>query len=89
MCDFSHFQPLECGKALLILDLQGESLYVFLEDPARLDGVVRERKYKKRILREKLGGDVVAAYDEQKRLLVVCGVDAEKVGRKLFTRCIC
>lgn len=50
-----------------------------MEDPARLDGIVREKKYKKRILREKLGGDIVTAYDEQKRLLVVCGVDLHKV----------
>ena len=57
----------------------GESLYVFLEDPERLDGIVREKKYKKRILREKLGNDIITAYDEQKRLLVVCGVDAQKV----------
>jgi hypothetical protein len=52
-----------------------------LEDPERLDGIVREKKYKKRILREKLGSDVITAYDEQKRLLVVCGVDVQKVRR--------
>ena len=59
--------------------MDGESLYVFLENPERLDGIVREKKYKKRILREKLGNDITTAYNEQKRLLVVCGVDAHEV----------
>lgn len=63
----------------MILDPRGESLYVYLEDPARLDGIVREKKFKKRILREKLGSDIITTYDEQKRLLVVCGVDFQKV----------
>jgi hypothetical protein len=50
-----------------------------LEEPERLDAIVREKKCKKRFLREKLGSDIITAYDEQKRLLVVCGVDAQKV----------
>jgi hypothetical protein len=36
-------------------------------------------KHKKLILREKLGRDVILAYDEQKRMLVVCGVDVQNV----------
>ena len=76
---FSHLQLLECGKCLLIVDTQGDSLHVYLEDPIGLDGALRGKKHKKRILREKLGNDVVTTYDERKRMLVVCGVDDQKV----------
>ena len=54
-------------------------MYVYLEDPIGLDGALRGKKHKKRILREKLGNDVVTTYDERKRMLVVCGVDDQKV----------
>ncbi|KAJ7091563.1 hypothetical protein B0H15DRAFT_836658 [Mycena belliarum] len=68
-----HAQLIDCGKLLLILE-DPELLYVFLETPSTLDHAVsRGRSGSKRVLhRDKIGKDVILAYNEQKRMISLC-----------------
>ena len=45
-----------------------------------LGNAVQRGVSKKQIHKEKTGRDIALAYDEGKRTLAVCGVDAQKVG---------
>ncbi|KAJ7763628.1 hypothetical protein DFH07DRAFT_1059276 [Mycena maculata] len=68
-----HAQLLESGKLLLIIETP-EVLYIYLESPAALENAVsRGRASAKRVLhRDKIGKEVLLAYDEQKRMLSLC-----------------
>ncbi|KAJ7210563.1 hypothetical protein GGX14DRAFT_451174 [Mycena pura] len=68
-----HAQLLENKKLLLIIQ-DSELLYIFLESPSDLDrAIARGRNGAKRILHlDKIGKDVILAYDEQKRMLSLC-----------------
>ncbi|KAJ7509859.1 hypothetical protein B0H11DRAFT_2270198 [Mycena galericulata] len=69
----SRAQLLEGGKLLLIIE-DSELFYIYLDSPAALDHAIsRGRAGAKRILhRDKIGKDVIFAYDEQKRMLSLC-----------------
>ncbi|KAJ7430289.1 hypothetical protein FB451DRAFT_1500209, partial [Mycena latifolia] len=71
----SHAQLLDGGKLLLIIE-DPEFLYIFLDNPSALDHAIsRGRDGARRILhRDKIGKDVIVAYDEQKRLLSLCAL---------------
>ena len=64
---------------LLILDNRHGQLYVFLEDITALNMAIERGRYKKQLHCDKLGQSRMMAYDERKRMLVVCGTDASKV----------
>ncbi|KAJ7698920.1 hypothetical protein B0H17DRAFT_1049693 [Mycena rosella] len=68
-----HAQLLDGEKLLLIIE-DSEHLYIFLENPAALNHTIsRGRSSAKRVLhRDKIGKDVILAYDEQKRMLSLC-----------------
>ncbi|KAJ7117660.1 hypothetical protein C8R44DRAFT_791229 [Mycena epipterygia] len=68
-----HAQLLDGGKLLLIIE-DPEHLYVFLDHPVNLDHAIsRGQPSAKRFLhRDKIGKDVILAYDEQKRMLSLC-----------------
>ncbi|KAJ7246483.1 hypothetical protein C8J57DRAFT_1360578 [Mycena rebaudengoi] len=72
-CRISRAQLLEGGKLLLIIE-DSELFYIYLDSPAALNHAIsRGRTGVKRILhRDKIGKDVIFAYDEQKRMLSLC-----------------
>jgi hypothetical protein len=72
---------LEHEKLLLVLSDQQGTIYIFLEALAAIEGAIKRKKSRRHLHRDKLGHEVIMAFDEAKRMLVVCG--AIKV-RKLF-----
>ncbi|KAJ7195854.1 hypothetical protein C8J57DRAFT_534894 [Mycena rebaudengoi] len=68
-----HAQLLDSGKLLLIIE-HPELLLIFLESPSALTNAVsRGRSSAKRVLhRDKIGKDLIIAYDEQKQMLSLC-----------------
>jgi hypothetical protein len=79
-CLYRHAQILDGGKLLLIIE-DSEVLCVYLDSPAALDHALsRGRSSAKRTLhRDKIGSDVILAYDEQKRMLSVCASSKVRV----------
>ncbi|KAI5122456.1 hypothetical protein M0805_008767 [Coniferiporia weirii] len=71
-------QLLENNKSLIIVEDLGHDLRVFLENLSNLDSAIANGRSKKVIKREKTGHDIVVAYDEGRRALVVCGIDIQK-----------
>ncbi|KAJ7289087.1 hypothetical protein C8J57DRAFT_1459186 [Mycena rebaudengoi] len=68
-----HAQLLNSGKLLLIIE-NPELLLIFLETPSALaNAISRGRSSAKRVFhRDKIGKDLIIAYDEQKRMLSLC-----------------
>ncbi|KAI5122457.1 hypothetical protein M0805_008768 [Coniferiporia weirii] len=71
-------QLLENNKCLVIVEDRGHDLHIFLENLSNLDAAIANGRSKKVIKREKTGHDIVVAYDEGRRVLVVCGIDTQK-----------
>jgi hypothetical protein len=65
------YQILENGKLLLIL-VDQEKVSIYLDHPHAMDMVIRRERPIKNLNREKLGKDVLFAFDETERFLVVC-----------------
>ncbi|KAH8114634.1 hypothetical protein DFH11DRAFT_1508479 [Phellopilus nigrolimitatus] len=84
----SLIQLLEGDKCLVVVDDQDQDLHIYLENLSSLEAAMKRKEgAKKRIKREKTGNDVVVAYDEGRRALVVCGVDIQKPSVQL--QCFC
>ncbi|KAJ6534677.1 hypothetical protein DFH09DRAFT_932195, partial [Mycena vulgaris] len=68
-----HAQLIDGGKLLLLIE-DPDLVYIFLDHPLALDHAIsRGRSSAKRVLhRDKIGKDVILAYDEQKRMLSLC-----------------
>ena len=68
---FSFQRLLENGKLLLVLaDRDRHSIY--LETLSGMDAAIKRGKATKPLNRDKVGEDVLFAYDEAKRMLTVC-----------------
>ena len=72
-----HIQVLDNEKCLLVVEDAGQNVYIYLQSFLNLSGAM-EKRFHKRLHRDKLGDDFILAFDEQKRMLVVCAVT--KVG---------
>lgn len=71
MVFFSFQKLLESEKLLLVLaDRDKNSIY--LEHLSAMDAVIQRGKAIKTLNRDKVGDDVLFAYDETKRMLTVC-----------------
>jgi hypothetical protein len=83
MVFYSHMQILSNEKALLVLQTPEENgrVYVYLEKLSALEGAVHLKRSKKLFHIDKIGLGYLIAYDEQKRMLAICG--ASKVVVKL------
>ncbi|KAJ6620561.1 hypothetical protein B0H10DRAFT_2188402 [Mycena sp. CBHHK59/15] len=68
-----HAQSIEHGKHLVVIE-DADHFLIFLETSSALDNAIsRGRSSAKRVLhRDKIGSDIVLAYDEQKRMLSLC-----------------
>jgi hypothetical protein len=75
---FSFCQILENEKLLLVL-VDRERVFVYLDPLPVVDAAVRESRPIKTLSREKLGQNFLFAYDETKRTLAVCA--SKKVRR--------
>lgn len=74
-----HIYLLENDKCLLILDDQRHHLIVFLEEMNSLDNAIQHNVRKKLVHCDKIGKEVIVAFDERKRMLAICGIDIDKV----------
>ncbi|KAH8114613.1 hypothetical protein DFH11DRAFT_1764484 [Phellopilus nigrolimitatus] len=85
--EISLIKLLEGDKCLVVVDDQNQDLYVYLADLSSLEAAIEYKRFKRLIKREKTGNDVVVAYDEGRRTLVVCGVDIQKSSVQLHCFC--
>jgi hypothetical protein len=67
----SLYQILENERLLLVL-LDQDRAVIYLERLLEMDVAIRRNRYAKCLSREKLGNDVLFAFDETKRALAVC-----------------
>lgn len=77
--ELRHVQLLANKKCLLVLSDCNQSLSVYMDSLDNLKGAVENDRHKKHFHKDKLGGTAVLAFDESKRMLVICVVDAHKV----------
>ena len=77
----SFCQLLENEKLLLIL-IDRDRVFIYLDRLLEISTTIRRRQPIKRLNLEKLGQDVLFAFDETKRALAVCA--SKKVPRCLF-----
>jgi hypothetical protein len=62
----------EAERLLVILEDSPGSIAIYMERGATLDAAIQNRRPKKTIHEDKIGNDHLFAYDERKRLLLVC-----------------
>ena len=67
----SFHRLLENERLLLVL-ADRDKHAIYLESLARIDGAIRRGRQIKSLDRDKMGEEVLFAYDEAKRTLVVC-----------------
>lgn len=67
-----HIQLLGKNKCLLIVDNCRGNFLVYLEDLSSLPGAVEHEKSTKVLHQDKLGADIIFAFDETTRLLALC-----------------
>jgi hypothetical protein len=67
----SFHKLLENEKFLLILADQGNHA-IYLESLMEMDSAIQRARVVKTLMRDKIGEDVLFAYDEAKRTLVIC-----------------
>ncbi len=65
---------LASGKCLLIVDdnRPGGNLNIYLEQLSVLDNAIKQNRPKKLLHKDKLGENFVIAFDEIKRMLLLC-----------------
>ncbi len=65
---------LASGKCLLIVDdnLPEGNLNIYLEQLSMLDNAIQHNRHKKLLHKGKLGENLVIAFDEIKRMLLLC-----------------
>ena len=68
---YSFYQILENEKLLLVL-LDGDRVTIFLARLPEMDMAIERNRHAKSLSREKLGNEVLFAFDEAKRALAVC-----------------
>ncbi|KAK7025055.1 VWFA domain-containing protein [Favolaschia claudopus] len=68
-----HMQLLESGKLLLII-ADAELLYIYFDSLVALDSAISRGRggVKRSLHRDKIGEEIILAYDEQKRMLSLC-----------------
>jgi hypothetical protein len=71
-------QILENGKLLLIF-LDRERVSIYIDHLHAMDSAIQRESPIKNLNREKLGDDVLFAFDETKRSLAVCAAASTKV----------
>ncbi|KAI0250873.1 hypothetical protein BJV78DRAFT_1393001 [Lactifluus subvellereus] len=69
--DIAFYQILENEKLLLVL-LDGDRVTIFLARLPEMDMAIERNRPAKSLNREKLGEDILFAFDERKRTLAVC-----------------
>jgi hypothetical protein len=68
---FRFCQILENEKLLLIL-VDQERIFIYLELLLAIDAAIRRNRPIKSLNRERLGQDILFAYEETKRTLAIC-----------------
>lgn len=76
-----HAQLLANSRILLIVDDKRDSFLIYLESLHTIGAAVARQGCKRKINQVKLGRDILIAYDEDKRTLVLCS--ASKVRCRL------
>lgn len=57
---------------LLVVDDQRGNILIYLEKLAHLEHAILNSRHRRQIHKDKLGKDILLAFDEAKRMLVVC-----------------
>ncbi|KAL5492779.1 hypothetical protein ACEPAI_4226 [Sanghuangporus weigelae] len=65
-------------QCLIMAEGNDRDLFVYIGNASTLDSAISGKRTAKVIKREKTGQDILLAYEEGKRTLVVCGVDVQK-----------
>ncbi|TCD67573.1 hypothetical protein EIP91_012270 [Steccherinum ochraceum] len=79
-----HLQLLPDERCLVITESQSDQIVVFLDKCLDIGRAVENHRSRKILYREKLGHDVLFAYDETKRMLAVCGSEKKSLHLFLF-----
>ena len=69
---FFSFQKLLENEKLLLVLADWERHYIYLNHLSAMDTVIQQGKAIKTLHRDKVGDDVLFAYDEAKRMLTMC-----------------
>ncbi|KAJ3555967.1 hypothetical protein NM688_g2284 [Phlebia brevispora] len=69
-----HIQLLDGQRCLLVVE-DADGVAVYLEQAQHIAAAAERRQCKKQLRRERVGNDVLMAYDESKRMLAVCAVE--------------
>jgi hypothetical protein len=79
-----HVQILGNDRCVLIVERPDGNISIFCERLSALDNAVRNERYKKLLHRDKIGQDVLLAFDEQKRMLAVCTPTKVRIAFPVF-----
>ncbi len=74
------------SKCLLVIDDGRDNLNIYLENLSTLENVIRRNHPRKVLHKDKLGDNLIIAYEETKRMLLLCA--SSKV-RRHIKACTC
>lgn len=67
-----HAQVLENERILLIIDDRRDNVTIYLETLVAIGNAIDRRHVRRTIHQDKIGRDILVAYDESKRMLALC-----------------
>jgi hypothetical protein len=67
-----HAQVLEKERVLLIVDDRRDNLSIYLESLTAIGNAIDRRRVRRSVHQDKIGRDILVAYDESKRMLALC-----------------
>ncbi|KXN87519.1 hypothetical protein AN958_08742 [Leucoagaricus sp. SymC.cos] len=70
--DIVHAQLLGHNRFLLIVNDNRDNFLIYLERPHAIDTAIAGQRTKRTLKQSKIGKDILTAYDESKRMLVLC-----------------
>lgn len=79
---FSHIQLLGNGRVFLVTD-STDGIAIYTEQTQSLASAIANQRSLRHVRRERVGDDVSLAYDEIKRMLVICSVQAVRIIMKI------
>ncbi len=76
------------GKCLLMVDDGRGIINIYLEQLSVLDNAIRQNRPRKVLHKDKLGENPVIAYDETKRMLLLCASSKVSLSKMLCANII-
>ena len=75
----SYIRALENDRVLMIVDHGNDNIAIYLESLIGINGAIKRGTQKTSLKKARIGSDFLVAFNEQKRVLVICS--ATKVSK--------